>query len=134
MLRFYRRAARSRHVGSLPAPNSQPADFLGRYATGLYLRGTDPGCVAVDYDVRLEPTGRNLVVNRKGCRMNRAVGLLLTCVIASGVQPPVLPAEADEEERRELREQLEEIAVIEKKMMVPMRDGVRLATDIYRPS
>ncbi|MCH7512914.1 MAG: CocE/NonD family hydrolase [Bacteroidetes bacterium] len=28
---------------------------------------------------------------------------------------------------------LEEIAVIEQKVMVPMRDGIRLATDIYRP-
>lgn len=31
------------------------------------------------------------------------------------------------------REKLEEIAVIEQKVMVPMRDGIRLATDIYRP-
>jgi putative CocE/NonD family hydrolase len=30
-------------------------------------------------------------------------------------------------------ESLESIAVIEQKVMVPMRDGVRLATDIYRP-
>lgn len=29
--------------------------------------------------------------------------------------------------------QLESIAVIEQKIMVPMRDGVRLATDVYRP-
>lgn len=31
------------------------------------------------------------------------------------------------------RKQLEEIAVIDQKVMVPMRDGVRLCTDIYRP-
>ena len=31
------------------------------------------------------------------------------------------------------REQLEEIAIIDQKVMMPMRDGVRLATDIYRP-
>ncbi len=31
------------------------------------------------------------------------------------------------------REQLEEIAIIDQKVMVPMRDGVRLATDVYRP-
>ncbi len=36
-------------------------------------------------------------------------------------------------ERAELEEELQEIAVIERKVMVPMRDGVRLATDIYRP-
>lgn len=29
--------------------------------------------------------------------------------------------------------QLEDIAIIEQKVMMPMRDGVRLATDIYRP-
>ena len=28
---------------------------------------------------------------------------------------------------------LKSIAIIEQKVMVPMRDGVRLATDIYRP-
>ncbi len=30
-------------------------------------------------------------------------------------------------------EELEHIAVIDQKVMVPMRDGIRLATDIYRP-
>jgi putative CocE/NonD family hydrolase len=30
-------------------------------------------------------------------------------------------------------EQLEEIAIIDSKVMMPMRDGVRLSTDIYRP-
>lgn len=31
------------------------------------------------------------------------------------------------------REKLEAIAVIDQKVMMPMRDGIRLATDIYRP-
>lgn len=30
-------------------------------------------------------------------------------------------------------EQLEQIAIVEEKVMMPMRDGIRLATDIYRP-
>ena len=30
-------------------------------------------------------------------------------------------------------QELEEIAIIDQKIMMPMRDGVRLATDIYRP-
>ncbi len=30
-------------------------------------------------------------------------------------------------------EKLEEIAVVDQKVMMPMRDGIRLATDIYRP-
>ncbi|WP_224488921.1 CocE/NonD family hydrolase [Robertkochia flava] len=34
---------------------------------------------------------------------------------------------------QDYREQLEEIAIIDQKVMMPMRDGTRLATDIYRP-
>lgn len=34
---------------------------------------------------------------------------------------------------QEILEKLSEIAVIDQKVMMPMRDGVRLATDIYRP-
>ena len=30
-------------------------------------------------------------------------------------------------------EQLEEIAVVDQKIMMPMRDGIKLATDIFRP-
>lgn len=40
-----------------------------------------------------------------------------------------LPAVGQEEDLSDLKE----IAIIEQKVMVPMRDGVRLATDIYRP-
>lgn len=32
-----------------------------------------------------------------------------------------------------IKEKLEEIAVVDQKVMMPMRDGVRLSTDIYRP-
>lgn len=35
--------------------------------------------------------------------------------------------------QQSIREKILEIAVIEEKVMMPMRDGVRLATDIYRP-
>lgn len=34
---------------------------------------------------------------------------------------------------QDYRAQLEEIAIIDQKVMMPMRDGIRLATDIYRP-
>ena len=30
-------------------------------------------------------------------------------------------------------QELEELAIIDQKIMMPMRDGIRLATDIYRP-
>jgi putative CocE/NonD family hydrolase len=49
--------------------------------------------------------------------------LVFTAVLAYG-QPAAAQAELDS---------LEAIAVIEQKIMVPMRDGMRLATDIYRP-
>lgn len=62
--------------------------------------------------------------------MKKVAGLFSICAIAFGALQPLT---ADDEELDELREALEEIAIVEKKMMVPMRDGVRLATDIYRP-
>lgn len=34
----------------------------------------------------------------------------------------------------DIKQQLEEIAIIDQKVMMPMRDGIRLATDIYRPN
>ena len=44
---------------------------------------------------------------------------------------PLTPEQT--EERFRLEKELEDIAVVERKLMVPMRDGVRLATDVYRP-
>ncbi|HSR52539.1 MAG TPA: CocE/NonD family hydrolase [Acidobacteriota bacterium] len=38
-----------------------------------------------------------------------------------------------QQEPEEILKELEEIAVIDQKIMVQMRDGVRLATDVYRP-
>jgi uncharacterized protein len=35
--------------------------------------------------------------------------------------------------RVQLEQELQEIAVVERKLMIPMRDGVRLATDVYYP-
>jgi putative CocE/NonD family hydrolase len=44
-----------------------------------------------------------------------------------GPTPQVIAA------RNATEEELEKIAIIERKVMVPMRDGKRMATDIYRP-
>lgn len=35
--------------------------------------------------------------------------------------------------QKSIKQELEEIAIIDQKVMVPMRDGIRLATDVYRP-
>jgi putative CocE/NonD family hydrolase len=71
-------------------------------------------------------------------------GLLagLTCLLISATAPAPAPAQtstappadATLNQSREATERaLESIADIERKAMIPMRDGVRLSTDIYRP-
>ena len=40
---------------------------------------------------------------------------------------------AEREQRVQTENDLESVAIIERKVMMPMRDGVRLATDVYRP-
>jgi putative CocE/NonD family hydrolase len=37
------------------------------------------------------------------------------------------------EKRKAIENELQSIAVVDRKLMIPMRDGVRIATDIYRP-
>ena len=40
---------------------------------------------------------------------------------------------ADKQRRLDLENELQSLAVVERKIMLPMPDGVRLATDVYRP-
>ena len=46
-------------------------------------------------------------------------------------QGALTPAQKDQ--RIQTEKELESAAIIDRKVMMPMRDGVRLATDIYRP-
>lgn len=55
-----------------------------------------------------------------------AAGAALTA--QRGAMPPDQVAQRLAAER-----ELHEVAVVDRKVMMPMRDGVRLATDIYRP-
>ncbi|MBV9309149.1 MAG: CocE/NonD family hydrolase, partial [Acidobacteriaceae bacterium] len=57
---------------------------------------------------------------------------LIAVFFASGQQRPA-PDPALVETRNTLEKELEQVAIIERKVMVPMRDGKRMATDIYRP-
>jgi uncharacterized protein len=63
------------------------------------------------------------------------VAVLVACMMAatwlSAQQGTLTPAE--QQRRHDLEDELQSIAIVERKVMVPMRDGVRLATDIYRP-
>ena len=67
------------------------------------------------------------------------VSKVLLCVSATGgilsaAQAPARPQDAALIARRNaIENELESIAVIERKVMVPMRDGKRMQADIYRP-
>jgi len=62
--------------------------------------------------------------------MNRAMAVMTVLTLTLGAAR-IAAATTDEVEK--LQEHLEEIAKIDLKIMMPMRDGVRLATDIYMP-
>src|SRR5258708_2819545 len=66
-------------------------------------------------------------------RVILAAAALCTAAVATvrAQQGTLTPAER--EQRLQTEKELESAAIIERKVMVPMRDGVRLATDIYRP-
>jgi len=57
---------------------------------------------------------------------------LLPAATALHAQPaPLSPA--DRQKRIATEKELQSLAIVERKLMIPMRDGVRLATDVYRP-
>jgi putative CocE/NonD family hydrolase len=58
--------------------------------------------------------------------------LILTCLAALLFHHSIAAQEVSEREK--LAKVLEDSAIVEKKIMVPMRDGIRLATDVYRPA
>ena len=56
----------------------------------------------------------------------RLIKLFVCFFLVCGV---ILPSFSQDE----ILSELESIAIIEQKVMMPMRDGIRLCTDIYRP-
>ncbi|AEE49776.1 CocE/NonD family hydrolase [Haliscomenobacter hydrossis] len=62
-----------------------------------------------------------------GMKNQKFYGLLVLSLVASNLWAQLQPAPAD------VLKNLQQIAVIDQKIMMPMRDGIRLATDIYRP-
>ncbi|MEW6319486.1 MAG: CocE/NonD family hydrolase [Acidobacteriota bacterium] len=58
-----------------------------------------------------------------------AIACLTT--LLSAQQGGLSPAE--QQRRFDVEQELQSLAIVERKVMMPMRDGVRLATDIYRP-
>src|SRR5580704_8210655 len=71
-------------------------------------------------------------------RLSFLLSIPMLAGIAAGVlpmacaQPPQGAAQLAEA-RKALEEEMETVATVERKVMVPMRDGKRMAADIYRP-
>ncbi|HYE87088.1 MAG TPA: CocE/NonD family hydrolase [Vicinamibacterales bacterium] len=72
-------------------------------------------------------------------RHRYALGLTAAVVLFTSLLGSTLPAQqgtltpAEMQRRRDLEARLQSIAVVERRVMIPMKDGARLATDIYRP-
>jgi putative CocE/NonD family hydrolase len=68
-------------------------------------------------------------------RLNRAaaVTLFATLFAANAFAQPAPLSAADKQKRIDTEKELQSLAIVERKVLIPMRDGVRLATDIYRP-
>ena len=62
----------------------------------------------------------------------RAAGMAVGIAPIAAAQPPQSMAQIAEA-RKTLEQELESVAIVERKVMVPMRDGKRMAADIYRP-
>jgi len=52
-------------------------------------------------------------------------------VYSQAGRPQVTPEQLDK--RKAIENELQSIAIVERKLMIPMRDGVKIATDVYRP-
>ncbi len=67
-------------------------------------------------------------------RMSLAIVVACAVSVAAVRAQQGTPLTQEQKDQRvQTEKELESVAIIERKVMVPMRDGVRLATDIYRP-
>src|SRR5450432_93482 len=57
----------------------------------------------------------------------------LAMVPGAHAQPGGAPTQQQLAARNATEKELESVAIIERKLMIPMRDGKRMATDVYRP-
>ena len=58
--------------------------------------------------------------------------VLLVAAPLVHAQPAALSA-TERQKRIDTEKELQSIAIVERKLMVPMRDGKRMAADVYRP-
>jgi uncharacterized protein len=69
---------------------------------------------------------------RPARRVSRCLILALALLAPRAAAAQLTPEQRTQ--RMETEQRLHDVAVVERKVMMPMRDGVRLATDIYRPA
>jgi uncharacterized protein len=62
-----------------------------------------------------------------------AVTLSVLAVSPLAAQPGRQLSDSDKDKRWAVENELASLAVIERKLMIPMRDGIRIAADVYRP-
>src|SRR5436305_15029638 len=61
------------------------------------------------------------------------IGVLIAVSGAAALAQQGSLSAAEKQRRIDMEAELQSIAIVERKVMMPMPDGVRLATDIYRP-
>ena len=68
-------------------------------------------------------------------RLSALCTLLAITALAVAQRPQLTPEQTKAliAKREAIEKQLEDVAIIDRKVMVPMKDGVRMAADIYRP-
>ena len=66
--------------------------------------------------------------------------VVLALVVAIGGAAAIVHAQqqggltaAERAHRWDVENELQALAIVDRKVMVPMKDGIRLATDVYRP-
>jgi putative CocE/NonD family hydrolase len=69
-----------------------------------------------------------LLNNKSYMKHFQCISLILVLFFCQTLQ-----AQALAQEKEDIFEKLEKIAIVDQKVMMAMRDGIRLATDIYRP-
>ncbi len=83
--------------------------------------------------MRLSPPSPRRALVTRCMRLTATLAVALPLATATAVVDAQPPAGPDFERAMAAERELQSLAIVERSVMVPMRDGVRLATDVYRP-
>lgn len=79
------------------------------------------------------------ICRKKGNMRRIACILILAAALGTAATSPAIAqirapmTDSEKAKRWEVENELASLAIIERKLMIPMRDGVRIATDVYHP-